>query len=222
MASARRASSTPADGSTRAGRSRSTDTRAELVRAALDIVSERGIDALKIDDVASAVGVTKGSIYWHFADRSALVQAALAMHIDDMLTETLAGIQDAIDQATDTEDYLTRLAPYLVDPYDREVIDLRWQRLEMLCAIRRDPELWQQVQQLHARSLARFTELMTEARSAGFLRADIDPHAIATVIQMISTGSIWIDLLGSDAPAPDAIQGVMLFFITTLFPDIGT
>jgi len=207
------------DAPTGTARRRSPDTRQELVRAALDIISERGIDALKIDEVAATVGVTKGSIYWHFADRGALVQAALAMHIDDLLAETLEGIQDAIEQATDTSDYLSRLAPFLLDPYDKDIAEHRWQRLEMLCAIRRDPELWEQIQQLHARSLARFTELMREAQTAGFLRAEIDAQAIATMIQMISLGSVWIDLLGADAPSPEAIQGVMLFLVSTLFPD---
>lgn len=206
----------------RQGQTRSADTRNDLIRAALDIISEHGIDALKIDDVAAKVGVTKGSIYWHFADRGALVQAALAMHIDDLISETLAGIQGAIEEATDKEDYLTRLAPFFMDPYDRDVIEHRWQRLEMLCAIRREPELWQQAQQLHARSLERFTELMTDAQKAGFLRTEVDPQSIATIVQMISVGSIWIDLLGSEAPAPAEIQNVMLHFVSTLFPDASS
>lgn len=206
----------------RQGRGRSPDTRTDLVRAALDIISEQGIDAMKIDDVAAAVGVTKGSIYWHFADRGALVQAALAMHIDELIAETLEGIQDAIEGATDTTDYLDRLVPLLIDPFDRKVLDIRWQRLEMLCAIRRDPELWHQVQQLHARSLERFTELMTDAQKAGFLRVELDPKSIALGIQMISTGSIWFDIIGSDAPAPQDLQNLMLFFIAALFPESGS
>lgn len=202
-----------------ARRGRSTDTRQELVRAALDIIAERGIDALKIEDVASAVGVTKGSIYWHFTDRSALVQAALALHIDELLAEALDGFEDAIEQATSTDDYLLRIAPYVIDAYDPGFIDRRWQRLEMLCAIRRDPQLWEQAQKIQAQALDRFTELMTKAQAAGFLRADIDPKALTTVIHMINMGSVCVDLLGADAPAPDTIHGVMMHFITILFPD---
>lgn len=200
------------------GQTRSTDTRNELVRAALEIISEQGIDALKIDDVAAQVGVTKGSIYWHFADRATLVQAALAMHIDDLISETLTGIQAAIEEASDTQDYLARLAPYIMNPFDRAISDLRWQRLEMLCAIRREPELWAQAQELHARSLERFTELMHQAQQSGYLRSDLDPQSIATVVQMIGVGSIWIDLLGENAPSQEHMQGVMAHFLSTLLP----
>ncbi|MFZ9843839.1 MAG: helix-turn-helix domain-containing protein, partial [Ilumatobacteraceae bacterium] len=53
--------------------SRRPDSRQELLDVALRIIAERGIDALRIEDVCEEVGVTKGSLYWHFQDRQGLV-----------------------------------------------------------------------------------------------------------------------------------------------------
>ncbi|MDP9084869.1 MAG: TetR/AcrR family transcriptional regulator [Pseudomonadota bacterium] len=47
-------------------------------RAALDLLADRGVDAVRIEVLARLLGVTKGSFYWHFADRTALLAAMLA------------------------------------------------------------------------------------------------------------------------------------------------
>lgn len=194
------------------------DTRTALVRAALAIIEAHGIDALRVDDVAADVGVTKGSLYWHFADRDALVHAALAQHIADALEVAYAGTYDAVTPATGKNDYLARVAPHIVDPFDPDAMDRRWRRLEMLCAIRRDPELWKQAQEMHSASIEQFTQLMVEVQSKGLMRSDVDPKAVAIAIQAIGMGSIWIDIVGAGAPEPDQWHSLMIFLIQALFP----
>ena len=51
----------------------------DWVRAALDTMVDEGIGGVKIQRLCDRLGVTKGSFYWHFADRDALVAAALAV-----------------------------------------------------------------------------------------------------------------------------------------------
>lgn len=52
-------------------------TREDWVAAARERFNEQGVDAIAVEPVARAVGATKGSFYWHFADRAALVNAVL-------------------------------------------------------------------------------------------------------------------------------------------------
>jgi AcrR family transcriptional regulator len=47
------------------------------IEAAFDALAEGGIDAVRVDPLAKRLGVTRGSFYWHFADRAALHQAML-------------------------------------------------------------------------------------------------------------------------------------------------
>ncbi|MFE5540470.1 TetR/AcrR family transcriptional regulator [Streptomyces sp. NPDC056492] len=46
--------------------------------AALAALAERGLAAVAVEPLAAGLGTTKGSFYWHFANRDALVAAALA------------------------------------------------------------------------------------------------------------------------------------------------
>ncbi len=52
-------------------------TRENWLAKALDVLAEEGIGAVCIEPVAKALGVTKGSFYWHFQDRDELVERLL-------------------------------------------------------------------------------------------------------------------------------------------------
>ncbi len=52
-------------------------TADDWAQAALDLIGEQGVAAVAVEPLARRLGVTKGSFYWHFPSRDALLQAAL-------------------------------------------------------------------------------------------------------------------------------------------------
>ena len=52
---------------------KATLTATDWERAALELIAERGVQALAIEPLARRMGITKGSFYWHFASREALL-----------------------------------------------------------------------------------------------------------------------------------------------------
>ncbi|UNO39254.1 TetR/AcrR family transcriptional regulator [Streptomyces sp. MST-110588] len=64
-------------------RQRGSGTRQRLTAqdwadAALAAIGEGGLAAVAVEPLAARLGTTKGSFYWHFANREALIEAALA------------------------------------------------------------------------------------------------------------------------------------------------
>lgn len=53
-------------------------TRDDWTAGALAMVGELGLDRLAVEPLAERLGTTKGSFYWHFKDRRALLEATLA------------------------------------------------------------------------------------------------------------------------------------------------
>lgn len=58
-------------------RIRSSKAHAKVVRAALELFGERGIDATSMDAIAQASGVSKATIYNHWADKEALLMEVM-------------------------------------------------------------------------------------------------------------------------------------------------
>ena len=52
-------------------------TPLDWVIAGIAALAEGGIDAVRVERLARVLRTTKGSFYWHFADRSALLLAML-------------------------------------------------------------------------------------------------------------------------------------------------
>ena len=48
------------------------------IEAAFEALARAGIEAVRVEPLAEALGVTKGSFYWHFTDRDALLAALFA------------------------------------------------------------------------------------------------------------------------------------------------
>lgn len=50
-------------------------SREDWLRAALELLGEKGINSITIDALCLRLGLTKGSFYWHFKGRQALLSA---------------------------------------------------------------------------------------------------------------------------------------------------
>lgn len=57
--------------------SRQSLTAEDWATAALDAIADAGLKSVAVEPLARRLGVTKGSFYWHFVNRRALLQAAL-------------------------------------------------------------------------------------------------------------------------------------------------
>ncbi|MFF8369394.1 TetR/AcrR family transcriptional regulator [Streptomyces lydicus] len=59
------------------GAARQRLTAQDWADAALTAIGEGGLAAVAVEPLAARLGATKGSFYWHFANREALIEAAL-------------------------------------------------------------------------------------------------------------------------------------------------
>jgi AcrR family transcriptional regulator len=89
-------------------RSRSSEAHEKVLRAALDLFAERGIDATSMDSIAQASGVSKATIYNHWVDKDALLMEVMEMiHGLDREPEDV----DTGDLCRDLTTVLTRRPP---------------------------------------------------------------------------------------------------------------
>lgn len=59
--------------------------RVDWERATLEAIADGGLGAVHIDELATRLGVTKGSFYWHYGSRDELIDATLTRWRDEAL-----------------------------------------------------------------------------------------------------------------------------------------
>jgi AcrR family transcriptional regulator len=78
--------------------------------AALDLMSEEGVAAVAVEPLARRLGVTKGSFYWHFPSREALLKAALERWERVELEEVFARLESIADPRARMRELFRRVA----------------------------------------------------------------------------------------------------------------
>lgn len=71
--------------------------RDDWIDAALGAIADSGLANVSVERLARALGATKGSFYWHFEDRAALIAAALQQwerDYTDRIIERLGELDD--------------------------------------------------------------------------------------------------------------------------------
>ena len=126
--------------------------REDWIDAALQALADGGASAVAVERLAARLGTTKGSFYWHFKDREALVTAALATwerQETDALIEEMHEVADPVERlqmatamATEYEEEErpdVRLLPSASDPVVGEVVRrVQQKRVDFLARIFRD------------------------------------------------------------------------------------
>ena len=72
-------------------------TAADWTEAALEALARGGLPAVAVEPLAKELGATKGSFYWHFADRNALLQATLELWERRDTDRVIAAIDEGQD-----------------------------------------------------------------------------------------------------------------------------
>jgi AcrR family transcriptional regulator len=65
-------------------------SREDWIKAATHLIAQEGVQAVAVEPLALALGVTKGSFYWHFKNRDELIHAALEAWEQDQSADVVA------------------------------------------------------------------------------------------------------------------------------------
>lgn len=78
-------------------------TAIDWERGALELIAEQGINAVAVESLARRMGITKGSFYWHFPNRQALIEQSLQRwleHDERNLQILMDAIEDPRERLT--------------------------------------------------------------------------------------------------------------------------
>lgn len=116
-----------------------------------------GLAAVAVEPIAARLGTTKGSFYWHFANREALIEGALARWAEAETEEIIA----AVETEPDPEKRLRRLFTEVTKPATADPLEIS------LLASTDHPQVAAALRQVTERRIAYLTQLFTELGFTG-------------------------------------------------------
>ncbi len=133
--------------------SRKRLSRSDWVEAGFRALMTGGPDAVAVEPLAARLEVTKGSGYWHFADRSALLTAVLDLWVQRLTVDVVTQVEAAGGPARDR---MARLLALVTDGVEHSPT-------EMLVTVSPDPLVREAVERSLGLRLAYLRRLLEEA-----------------------------------------------------------
>ncbi|MER5528536.1 TetR family transcriptional regulator C-terminal domain-containing protein [Streptomyces sp. NPDC002677] len=156
------------------------ERREELLRAAIEQIEARGVAAVRIADVASALGVSNALVLYHFSTKEKLVAAAFAYAAEDDLTH----LRKLLGRGTSASRRL-RAAVRWYAPTGQAKGWRLW--IEGWAVALREPALREVTKKLDRQWKAAIAEVIAEGVAAGEFRCP-DPTAAALRLTALLDG----------------------------------
>ena len=102
--------------------------RAEWIRAGLEALAAGGPEAVRVEQMAKALDVTKGGFYGHFADRGAFLTTLLDSWESRMVDQVIDTVEQDGGNARERLAHLYSLASTVSDLFDVELAIRDWAR----------------------------------------------------------------------------------------------
>jgi len=193
------------EGPRRVGRPREARADRAILTAALELMAEHGVRALRVDDVASRAGVGKATIYRRYRSKDQLVTEAVGALVDEEIEipdsgstreDLLVLMRQAVELYSGT--LAARLMPAIVDEMSRN---------DELAAIARDRFL--------TRRRAALRVVFERGIGRGDLRRDLDVEFALDVLG----GPLFYRLLITGGPIDEGLaQAVVELIVRGLAP----
>ncbi|MDR5778573.1 TetR family transcriptional regulator [Caballeronia sp. LZ065] len=177
-------------------------TRNRVLDAAERVFYEKGVSRTTLADIAQAAGVTRGAIYWHFANKGDLFNAMFdrsLLPLDELIEATLDGKE---------EDPLARLRALFVwcmhnittDAQRRRVFDILFMKCEFV-------EEMGPVRERHQNNMRdgmeRIERALRNAVEKQQLPARLDTRRATTLLHCLFTGILHDSLMLPDLVDPE-------------------
>lgn len=204
-------------------RSSALATKEKILQAAVIEIADRGYERARLVDIAERAGLTVGSVYTWFENKSDLFNAALEYSLAQQQEKNLAFLDSEAALELDTEPnshwlvLLAMLAPRHII-FDKGPTDAQKLLIEALKSAWRDEESHDTVRPQIAKLFDQYKVIITNAMNAGSIDTALDADLLARLFLAFPIGLSLLTLSGLPDPDPAAFIPFFERFNKTLKP----
>lgn len=184
-------------------------TRDRLIATMVELLDGSDPEHITADQVLSASGVSKGSLYHHFEDFENLLEAALIARFSVNVDTSIDALAQLLGTVNSREDLLTALR--VINTYNQaqERASFRLERARAAGLTYSSPRFHTALGAEQLRLTEAFTDLFIEAQNKGWMSENVDARAAAVFVQAYTVGRI-IDDISPEKVDPEAWNNLVM------------
>ncbi len=168
-------------------------TKTKLVETTAALLKTMPRSEISTDLILNTSGISKGSLYHHFEDLDELIESAMLVRYTDWVDSSIDLIMAIIEKSKTPDDIynnLVQLTQFTQDPGRRSE---RIYRAEILGIAENSPRFAQRLGEEQQRLTNALVDIIRDTQESGYFRKELDPHAIAVLIQAYTLGKVLDD-----------------------------
>jgi len=183
----------------------------EILAAARQLLDQRGLEAMTMEEIAAAAGVAKGTLYLYFQSKDDLIQALITLVAENILKD----LEAALQAPGLPSEKLRRVVSVLLDYLNRERLLFPIYARELLRGKRESREgFWRNYQELEERFVTLVTSLFAEGIAAGqFISAN--PRLLTFLIRGLVRATGYYQQAEGQAEAAQEALPVILTLLSS-------
>lgn len=167
-------------------KSQSEETRQRILDAAEAVFIEIGVSKASLERIAAEAGVTRGAIYWHFANKQELLTAIFARVYDLHVAVLARSFEDAADPLQVVLDWaLNVIELFGTDEHTRMVYKIIVTRCEYLSEMQ---EAFTLQRSMHDTMVENFRRAFERAEQGGLLAEGWTAATASTTLHCFMSG----------------------------------
>ncbi len=191
-------------------------TRERLLQTAFQEIHAHGFQGMRVDEVLRRSGLQKGAFYHHFGSKTELGYAVLMEQVKPLVERVwLEPLQDIEDPVHDLPALLDTLGNRIPSSMREHGCPLNNLAQEMA---RQDEGFQQRIAQLFAHWIDSYQAVLEKAKHKGYIRNDVDTHAVARFIVAILEGCIGLFKVNHSLEQWTACRSQLTVYLETLKP----
>ena len=150
---------------------------------------DRGVTRTSLAEVATAAGMTRGAVYWHFKDKADLFRAMCdraTLPLDTMFERAGETAGDATRSGTLRALSIGALQSLATDPRAQNVFEIVFHKSELVDELAGHRDRRRPAERCTC--LAQIEDIVRQAAAPGQLPADIDPHLATQGLHALMVG----------------------------------
>lgn len=171
-------------------------TRDLLIQFALVELKRSGPNNFNLDTVLRESGVSRGSMYHHFSDRSALLAVASGRLAQKRLKSVNVKLRSRIEAATTGDEVFEVIADIFRGSARPVAVQGRRRRLQSIVSSFNDEVLEEVLVEKERAGTSFFIDTLLSAKTRGLIAPRVDVAGVAMSLQAMLLGRVLVDQLG--------------------------